>query len=1163
MYATIGLGKEKYHTTLKEKATDPEWYEECDLILPEKYEDSHIEIVVLHRNGLGIDEFLGRIELPLRNYSIHDPPKSEWHALLPKPGHTKNYKRGELEVRLCYIVGKVKDQDSISTASSASKRLKIGKKMLSALGDKLHVKKKEKTKDHIPDLTGLDEGVLEDEDIAENYSISIKVPSKRSDTHSHHDASPPSTAQPSTFTKFTPFPKEKSDARRSPSSSIVSEEDLAQKHGDAGSENSFEMGYGKAGRGPTRSSGGKPRKVSLGKRGLISKDKSQSVWEISNSKSEFGLASGLKSTVGTSKEEGDNSGNKRLPNSTSKDREDFSEPQRKGEDSDLTNRVKPSIPTTATSVSAVGLATVDPSKGSAIGHEALTPQGTAKTGTLKMELKQTPVLVDDDDDDLDDVSPSSARLSGGASITRIPGIALKKPAGDVDLAKPAGDMTRTGSGDSATLAASSVSKKVTVDVGASALAVEVDRATTASFASKENGVRSPTRAAAVAASAADVQSGNPFLSSSHEVRQKQPSDLVQSGKEAGLPGKQHGINPFEDSVVAKPEPRSVPANPFEDEEADDDAAADARAIIRAPLPPRMEMPRKPDADVTAVVQQQPEIKVKATVPPINPFEESIDDVSSKRPAVSQPQPQHALALDPPTVETVTLPVVGDSMLKTLVIEPSSKDAKVSRKVLTSALQRGPLREPAARQEVAAASAPAVAAPTVAAAPAPAVAAVPSAVATASATTALRSALTAVLPPADEPPPTVAASQSSLKVGSGAVRATSSTSMSATTGAENPLKKASSNPFEEDGDDADDHDTSGHMTSQPALRNSHHDVVVQPATSAHNVVGSAGVAPFVSSLSKSKKSQAPAVPTSTDTVARTIQSPADSTTVAASAVLSSAAIPATLAATSSTAAVSTTSTTLSFAAMPATDTKVATPSLTTVVQASLVNTAIPQKQQASASVTETPLSDLESRHYDRSSTSLTSTNGSLDTKSRIRSSTGDASTDQSERPAAGSKRSATMNMVEAVPAEVKQPVSPTASAANIPPVSSSSDGLSRPGKGSSSKGSMLDTVLVGHSLISAITFKAENSSTLTTPLPMVDSACQTFDNQDNIPQEYKGLTKEVLVEMVLRMKSQLAAKEGQVRDLEEYIDQLLLRVMDGNPALLLHPNLSASNRSGKR
>ena len=30
-YATIQLGKEKYHTSIKEKSLDPEWNEECDL----------------------------------------------------------------------------------------------------------------------------------------------------------------------------------------------------------------------------------------------------------------------------------------------------------------------------------------------------------------------------------------------------------------------------------------------------------------------------------------------------------------------------------------------------------------------------------------------------------------------------------------------------------------------------------------------------------------------------------------------------------------------------------------------------------------------------------------------------------------------------------------------------------------------------------------------------------------------------------------------------------------------------------------------------------------------------------------------------------------------------------------------------------------------------
>jgi len=30
-YATMHLGKDKYHTSIKEKSKDPEWQEECDL----------------------------------------------------------------------------------------------------------------------------------------------------------------------------------------------------------------------------------------------------------------------------------------------------------------------------------------------------------------------------------------------------------------------------------------------------------------------------------------------------------------------------------------------------------------------------------------------------------------------------------------------------------------------------------------------------------------------------------------------------------------------------------------------------------------------------------------------------------------------------------------------------------------------------------------------------------------------------------------------------------------------------------------------------------------------------------------------------------------------------------------------------------------------------
>lgn len=44
--------------------------------LPDNYNDDKLTLQVFHRNNLGIDEFLGHIEIPLQNFDVYDPPKS-------------------------------------------------------------------------------------------------------------------------------------------------------------------------------------------------------------------------------------------------------------------------------------------------------------------------------------------------------------------------------------------------------------------------------------------------------------------------------------------------------------------------------------------------------------------------------------------------------------------------------------------------------------------------------------------------------------------------------------------------------------------------------------------------------------------------------------------------------------------------------------------------------------------------------------------------------------------------------------------------------------------------------------------------------------------------------------------------------------------------------
>lgn len=80
-FVTIALGKEKYQTSVKEKANkDVEWHEECELLIPEQGNIAEIVLTALHRNFLGVDEFLGTVSIPLSSFDVYERPRNRWYV---------------------------------------------------------------------------------------------------------------------------------------------------------------------------------------------------------------------------------------------------------------------------------------------------------------------------------------------------------------------------------------------------------------------------------------------------------------------------------------------------------------------------------------------------------------------------------------------------------------------------------------------------------------------------------------------------------------------------------------------------------------------------------------------------------------------------------------------------------------------------------------------------------------------------------------------------------------------------------------------------------------------------------------------------------------------------------------------------------------------------
>lgn len=107
-FVVIALGKDKFQTSIKEKApSSVEWHEECELAIPSHGNTAVLQLTVYHRNGLGLDEFLGQMQVPLSDFDVYERPRNRWHRLKGKPEKDKKKgekERGELEIKVAFTV---------------------------------------------------------------------------------------------------------------------------------------------------------------------------------------------------------------------------------------------------------------------------------------------------------------------------------------------------------------------------------------------------------------------------------------------------------------------------------------------------------------------------------------------------------------------------------------------------------------------------------------------------------------------------------------------------------------------------------------------------------------------------------------------------------------------------------------------------------------------------------------------------------------------------------------------------------------------------------------------------------------------------------------------------------------------------------------------------
>lgn len=165
-FVTIALGKEKFQTSVKHKATENvEWLEECELRIPSHGNTAEIVLKVYDEDVIR-DRLLGQVSIPLKDLDVYERPRNRLYPLQGKPGKENDKNRGELEVRIGFTVKegsltdlskKEKHKSSLSSIAQnvGGSLMSIGsiekrkglKKFAKNLGSKMNLTKKDKKSD--------------------------------------------------------------------------------------------------------------------------------------------------------------------------------------------------------------------------------------------------------------------------------------------------------------------------------------------------------------------------------------------------------------------------------------------------------------------------------------------------------------------------------------------------------------------------------------------------------------------------------------------------------------------------------------------------------------------------------------------------------------------------------------------------------------------------------------------------------------------------------------------------------------------------------------------------------------------------------------------------------------------------------------------------------
>ncbi|XP_052459791.1 rab11 family-interacting protein 1 isoform X1 [Carassius gibelio] len=157
-YAIMQVGKDKFSTSVAEKCVSPEWKEEATFDLPLIHqgdaERGTLYIIAMHRALVGLDKFLGQAVINLLDlHANRSRKKTDWHKLVDKNGKQEK-DRGEVLLDIQFMRNNL-TASMFDLSMTDKPRSGIGK-----LKDKIRGKKKDGLSDSasaiVPSSVGTD-----------------------------------------------------------------------------------------------------------------------------------------------------------------------------------------------------------------------------------------------------------------------------------------------------------------------------------------------------------------------------------------------------------------------------------------------------------------------------------------------------------------------------------------------------------------------------------------------------------------------------------------------------------------------------------------------------------------------------------------------------------------------------------------------------------------------------------------------------------------------------------------------------------------------------------------------------------------------------------------------------------------------------------------------